>query len=245
MCPRAMVTRTSGVPMARSVTQFQGVGDPGTTRTPNILIRSQVLYPVELRDRDSSDSGSKNGSQHASTFLTSCLYVFIPRQSRDLEDGCSNPAEPRAERLRFKRSVAVGQDESAEHSPTKSPLRHFATTNLGAILPQVDVPDDRARVDHAGQPFVGAVLLHQADTHGCRDEASRRIDLMDILHFSAYPLHAGKGYRFIHLQRVCISAAIVASVRASIATLNTPAAANHARRHRVSDQRRCGRRRIR
>jgi hypothetical protein len=26
-------------------------GDPGTTRTPNILIRSQVLYPVELRDR--------------------------------------------------------------------------------------------------------------------------------------------------------------------------------------------------
>ncbi len=26
-------------------------GDPGRTRTPNILIRSQVLYPVELRDR--------------------------------------------------------------------------------------------------------------------------------------------------------------------------------------------------
>src|SRR6056297_1226014 len=25
-------------------------GDPGRTRTPNILIRSQVLYPVELRD---------------------------------------------------------------------------------------------------------------------------------------------------------------------------------------------------
>ena len=28
-------------------------GDPGRTRTPNILIRSQVLYPVELRDRGS------------------------------------------------------------------------------------------------------------------------------------------------------------------------------------------------
>ena len=27
------------------------IGDPGRTRTLNILIRSQVLYPVELRDR--------------------------------------------------------------------------------------------------------------------------------------------------------------------------------------------------
>ena len=27
-----------------------GLGDPGRTRTTNILIRSQVLYPVELRD---------------------------------------------------------------------------------------------------------------------------------------------------------------------------------------------------
>ncbi len=26
-------------------------GDPGRTRTPNILLRRQVLYPVELRDR--------------------------------------------------------------------------------------------------------------------------------------------------------------------------------------------------
>ena len=25
-------------------------GDPGTTRTPNLLIRSELLYPVELRD---------------------------------------------------------------------------------------------------------------------------------------------------------------------------------------------------
>ena len=32
-------------------TRRAGVGDPGRTRTPNILIRSQVLYPVELRDR--------------------------------------------------------------------------------------------------------------------------------------------------------------------------------------------------
>ena len=27
------------------------VGDPLRTRTPNLLIRSQLLYPVELRDR--------------------------------------------------------------------------------------------------------------------------------------------------------------------------------------------------
>ena len=32
---------------------LNGFGDPGRTRTPNILIRSQVLYPVELRDRGS------------------------------------------------------------------------------------------------------------------------------------------------------------------------------------------------
>ena len=60
-------------------------GDPGTTRTPNILIRSQVLYPVELRDLESYDSGSENGSQDAVTFLTSCLRVFIQAQSGDLE----------------------------------------------------------------------------------------------------------------------------------------------------------------
>jgi hypothetical protein len=69
--------------------QLQRFGDPGTTRTPNILIRSQVLYPVELRDRDSSDSGSGNSSQHACTFLTSCLSVFILSQSWDLGVGYS------------------------------------------------------------------------------------------------------------------------------------------------------------
>jgi len=44
-----------------------------------------VLYPVELRDRDSYDSGSESGSQDAVTFLTSCLRVFIQAQSGDLE----------------------------------------------------------------------------------------------------------------------------------------------------------------
>jgi hypothetical protein len=33
------------------VLRYRSCGDPGKTRTPNILIRSQVLYPVELRDR--------------------------------------------------------------------------------------------------------------------------------------------------------------------------------------------------
>ncbi len=36
-------------PKASDVQNDQN-GDPGRTRTPNILIRSQVLYPVELRD---------------------------------------------------------------------------------------------------------------------------------------------------------------------------------------------------
>ncbi len=30
---------------------FGKFGDPLRTRTPNLLIRSQLLYPVELRDR--------------------------------------------------------------------------------------------------------------------------------------------------------------------------------------------------
>ena len=30
-------------------------GDPSRTRTPNLLIRSQLLYPVELRDRMRAD----------------------------------------------------------------------------------------------------------------------------------------------------------------------------------------------
>jgi hypothetical protein len=53
------------------------VGDPGVTRTRNISLRRRMLYPVELRDHDSNDSGSENGSQYAVTFLTICLYVVI------------------------------------------------------------------------------------------------------------------------------------------------------------------------
>ena len=48
-------------------------GDPGTTRTPNILIRSQVLYPVELRGRDRFDNGSENGSQVLPILLAGCF----------------------------------------------------------------------------------------------------------------------------------------------------------------------------
>ena len=62
----------------------QRVGDPGTTRTPNILIRSQVLYPVELRDRDSFDNGSESGSQLLTTFLVYCSSTSFRRQSRRL-----------------------------------------------------------------------------------------------------------------------------------------------------------------
>ena len=31
----------------------EAFGDSGRTRTPNLLIRSQLLYPVELRNRGS------------------------------------------------------------------------------------------------------------------------------------------------------------------------------------------------
>jgi hypothetical protein len=32
-------------------------GDSGRTRTPNLLIRSQLLYPVELRNRFDNATG--------------------------------------------------------------------------------------------------------------------------------------------------------------------------------------------
>jgi hypothetical protein len=33
-------------------------GDSGRTRTPNLLIRSQLLYPVELRNRCHASAGA-------------------------------------------------------------------------------------------------------------------------------------------------------------------------------------------
>ena len=39
------------------------IGDPGRTRTLNLLIRSQLLYPVELRDRCPDLSGKPGGLQ--------------------------------------------------------------------------------------------------------------------------------------------------------------------------------------
>jgi choline monooxygenase len=43
-------------PISHNQTEF---GDPARTRTPNLLIRSQLLYPVELRDRTRADVASQ------------------------------------------------------------------------------------------------------------------------------------------------------------------------------------------
>lgn len=43
-------------------------GDPAGTRTPNLLIRSQLLYPVELRDRN-----AKGTTDMLSTVLKNSL----------------------------------------------------------------------------------------------------------------------------------------------------------------------------
>jgi hypothetical protein len=62
---------------------------PGATRTPNLLIRSQTLYPIELRARNSQLSQR-------------CL----DRASRSLSQGCAlpwAPANPGHERLAERR----------------------------------------------------------------------------------------------------------------------------------------------
>ena len=38
---------------------YRLLGDPVGIRTPNLLIRSQVLYPVELQSRFSAERGAK------------------------------------------------------------------------------------------------------------------------------------------------------------------------------------------
>lgn len=40
------------------------VGDPGTTRTCDLLLRRQLLYPAELRDRDGGSSNSSDPKLH-------------------------------------------------------------------------------------------------------------------------------------------------------------------------------------
>lgn len=47
------------VGMERENTENRETGDPGRTRTCNILIRSQVLYPVELRGRSAATAHSR------------------------------------------------------------------------------------------------------------------------------------------------------------------------------------------
>ena len=58
-------------------------GAPGKIRTPNPLIRSQVLYPVELRARGGNGiqvhTGRGNGFERSSGAETACL----PHRGRD------------------------------------------------------------------------------------------------------------------------------------------------------------------
>ena len=39
--------------LANTSVSLCGIGAPGRTRTPNLLIRSQTLYPIELRAQTS------------------------------------------------------------------------------------------------------------------------------------------------------------------------------------------------
>ena len=96
---------------SRFLQKFRIDGDPGTTRTPNILIRSQVLYPVELRDRDSPDNGSENGSQHAVPLLISRLggLTNVPRH---------------VDRVRVKPVIGKGTADG-ETRPQIQPARRF------------------------------------------------------------------------------------------------------------------------
>ena len=50
-------------------------GAPGKIRTPNLLIRSQVLYPVELRAREVADipSGGWHGNGYPGYSAASAL----------------------------------------------------------------------------------------------------------------------------------------------------------------------------
>lgn len=43
--------------MAKTITSCLIIGAPGEIRTPDTLVRSQVLYPAELRAPDAASSG--------------------------------------------------------------------------------------------------------------------------------------------------------------------------------------------
>src|ERR1035441_9509152 len=45
-------------------------GAPGEIRTPDLLIRSQPLYPTELRAHASSDFSRKSGFRHDGDFVS-------------------------------------------------------------------------------------------------------------------------------------------------------------------------------
>lgn len=66
-----------------SSTQKLKNGDPGRTRTLNILIRSEVLYPVELPDRcsPSTETRPTDARDQAVQFCARAKNVNGPRQN--------------------------------------------------------------------------------------------------------------------------------------------------------------------
>ena len=61
--------------LIRTCLPERGVGGPGVTRTRNTSLRRRMLYPIELRDRDSFDSGSDDGSQRLPPLLACCYFI--------------------------------------------------------------------------------------------------------------------------------------------------------------------------
>ena len=94
-----------------------------------------MLYPVELRGRESSDSGSENGSQRAMIFRDPCPPFChrgpvrrIGRRPPGLFDRCA---------IRLSRAILVREGAEQHEAMQKLASDSSAatgTTNLGALL---------------------------------------------------------------------------------------------------------------
>jgi hypothetical protein len=58
--PMRSLVQNHGAPTRRGLEVFgfseEGIGAPGESRTPDLLVRSQTLYPAELRARRSANA---------------------------------------------------------------------------------------------------------------------------------------------------------------------------------------------
>ena len=53
------------------------IGDPRATRTPNLLIRSQMLYPIELWDHLVTDAPSKAQMSNHDYYYNIVTFLLI------------------------------------------------------------------------------------------------------------------------------------------------------------------------